>query len=102
MSEHGLIELMMLVINSHSPDFDSCVSLVCCSSDANRRLSVENRSEAGSPRRRSHPSLLPPQESASPEALHAGCSRHPAQKLQVTHTPVSPAHSDQLRPLSCE
>lgn len=72
----------------------SCdVVFVSGSSDADRRLSAENRPEAGSSRRRSHPRLLPPQEPASPEALHAGCSGHPAEKLQVTHT-----HTCRLRP----
>lgn len=63
---------------------------MCCSSDADRRLPAENRPEASSSRRCSHPRLLPPQEPASPEAVHASRPGHPAQKLQVTHTHTCP------------
>lgn len=76
-------EILSLWVKDNLPPF--MAGVFSGSTDADCRLSVKNRPEASSPWRCTHPRLLPPQEPASPETLHAGCSGHSAQKLQVAH-----------------
>lgn len=59
------------------------------SSDADRRLAPEDRPEARAAGRRPHPRLLPAQEPAGAQAVHARRPGHPAQELQVRSSPAA-------------